>query len=246
MRYLMTFSYDGSKYHGYQKQLVGNTIQNTIENALYKIAGNQNIFIHATGRTDAKVHAYNQKAHFDLSFEILPDKLKHSLNSLLPNDIYIKKVEIVPDTFHARFDIKKKEYIYKLNMGEYNPLEKDYVCQWNKELNVKEMQKAIVYLKGSHNFKSFTKANNDILDYQRTIIEAQIQYIPDHNQLLFIFIGTGFLRYQIRNMVGTLLEIGEGKKRAQEINVILKALDRKRAGITAPACGLYLKDVYYE
>lgn len=245
MRYLITFSYDGSKYCGYQKQPKEKTIQETIETTLTKIAHNKPVSLHASGRTDAGVHAYNQKAHFDYDFEIPIDRFKHSLNSLLPKDIYIKKIEVVDKEFHARFDVKRKEYIYKLNMGEYNPLEKDYVCQWNKKLNVEEMKKAISYLVGTHNFKSFTKGS-DYKDYERTIIEANIIECQSPDLIMFVFSGTGFLRYQIRNMVGTLIEIGEGKRTSSDIIIILEEKDRRKAGITAPACGLYLKDVFYQ
>lgn len=246
MRYLMTFSYDGSKYLGYQKQLKGNTIQNEIEKALFKIAGNKPISIHASGRTDAGVHAYCQKAHFDLETKISKEHLRYALNCLIPNDIYIKKIEQVNSDFHARFCVKKKEYIYKLNMGEYNPIEKDYICQWNKQLDIIEMARALKYLEGTHNFKSFTKANAR-QDYVRTIVRTNlIRETKNKNQITFVFVGTGFLRYQVRNMVGTIIEIGEGKRKSRDMIEILNAKDRKIAGITASPVGLYLKDVYYE
>ena len=133
MRYFMTFAYDGSKYKGYQVQPKEKTVQGEVEKALKKINGGKRVVIHASGRTDAGVHAYNQKAHFDLDMKnITPEKLKDGLNSLLPKDIYIKHIEIVPDDFHARYNVKAKEYIYIINMGEYNPIEKDYVYQYNK------------------------------------------------------------------------------------------------------------------
>ena len=118
MRYLITFSYDGSVYKWYQKQPKTKTIQGEIEKVLRKINGSKAVKIHASGRTDAGVHAISQKAHFDLKKEIDPDKLKHSMNSLLPGDIYIKDIEVVSDIFHARFNVKAKEYIYKINMDE--------------------------------------------------------------------------------------------------------------------------------
>lgn len=244
MRYLMTFSYDGSEYNGYQKQINMKTVQNEIESALKKINGNQTISIHASGRTDAGVHAWNQKAHFDMEKNIQVDRLRHSLNCLLTGSIYVKKIEEVSRNFHARFDVVSKEYHYQLNMGEYNPIEKDYVCQWNHELDLEEMKEALQTLVGEHDFQSFTKAGDLHEDYVRTIYKAELQ-MNSFNHITFVFIGSGFLRYQIRNMVGTLLEIGEGKRKAKEMKEILEAKDRRKAGITAPACGLYLKDVYY-
>ena len=130
MRYFITFAYDGSKYKGYQKQPDEKTVQGELEKALTTINGGEEVCVHASGRTDAGVHALNQKAHFDLDMKhITPEKLRDGLNGLLPKDIYIKNVEVVSDDFHARFNVKAKEYVYKINMGEYNPIEKDYVYQ---------------------------------------------------------------------------------------------------------------------
>ena len=158
MRYFMTFAYDGSKYKGYQKQPKQKTVQGEIEKALKTINGNKKVDIHASGRTDAGVHALNQKAHFDMDTKMSLDKIKSALNSLLPGDIYIKNIEEVDDDFHARFNVKAKEYVYKINMGEYNPIEKDYVYQCNKMLDVAEMERALKYLEGTHDFKSFVYA----------------------------------------------------------------------------------------
>ncbi len=246
MRYLMTFSYDGSKYKGYQKQLRERTIQGEIEKALKTINGRKAISIHASGRTDAGVHAINQKAHFDLTMNITPEKLRKAMNSLIPNDIYVKNVEIVDDDFHARFSVKAKEYIYIINMGEYNPIEKDYIYQCCKKLDVVEMERALKYLEGTHDFKSFTKTTNEKNDYVRTIVQTNLfRDIKNVNEITISFLGTGFMRYQVRNMIGVLLEIGEGKRKSEEIIDILAAKDRRRAGKTANPEGLYLKDVLY-
>ncbi|CCY28105.1 MAG: tRNA pseudouridine(38-40) synthase TruA [Candidatus Faecisoma sp.] len=246
MRYLITFAYDGSKYKGYQKQPRVKTIQGELERALKEINNDKQVDISASGRTDAKVHAYNQKAHFDLDIKITCDKLKQALNSLIPGDIYVKSVVEVKDDFHARFNVKAKEYIYKINMGEYNPLEKDYVYQYNKRLDLVEMERALKYLEGEHDFKSFSKTDDEKEDYVRTIIQTNIiREIKDVNHFTISFLGTGFLRYQVRNMVGLLIEIGEGKRKSEDILEILEAKDRRKAGITAPGEGLYLKDVFY-
>lgn len=246
MRYLITFAYDGSKYKGYQKQPRVKTIQGELERALKEINNDKQVDVSASGRTDAKVHAYNQKAHFDLDIKITCDKLKQALNSLIPGDIYVKSVVEVKDDFHARFNVKAKEYIYKINMGEYNPLEKDYVYQYNKRLDLVEMERALKYLEGEHDFKSFSKVDDEKEDYVRTIIQTNIiREIKDVNHFTISFLGTGFLRYQVRNMVGLLIEIGEGKRKSEDILEILEAKDRRKAGITAPGEGLYLKDVFY-
>ena len=246
MRYLMTFSYDGSKYSGYQKQPKKKTIQSEIEKVLKKINSEQKVDIHASGRTDAGVHALNQKAHFDMDAKMSTDKLKYSINCLLPKDIYIKDIKEVNDDFHARFNVKAKEYVYKINMGEYNPIEKDYVYQYNKKLDAVEMERALKYLEGTHDFKSFTKADEEKNDFVRTIVQTTfIRDLKNVNSIQISFLGTGFLRYMVRNMVGTLIEIGEGKYKSEDIISILEAKDRRKAGITAPPEGLYLKDVFY-
>ena len=243
----MTFSYDGSKYKGYQKQPKVKTVQGELEKALKTINGGTKVDVHASGRTDAGVHALNQKAHFDLDMKhITPEKLKDGLNSLIPKDIYIKHIEVVSDDFHARYNAKAKEYIYKINMGEYDPIEKDYVYQYNKKLDVAEIERALKYLEGTHNFKSFTKTDDEKEDYTRTIVQTNlIRNMKNINKITLSFLGTGVLRYMVRNMIGTLIEIGEGKRKSEEIIEILKAQDRRKAGKTASPEGLYLKDVLY-
>ena len=243
MRYLMKFSYDGTNFFGYQKQNDKRTVQGEIERVL-NIISNEKISISSSGRTDALVHAVNQYAHFDFETGMSCDQIKRALNSLLADDIYIKDVKIVSCDFHARFDVKSKEYVYKINIGEYDPLSRNYIYQYNCNLNIEEMKKAIKLFEGLHNFKSFTKCNLNILDYDREIYETKIECVD--NIIILTFKGDGFLRYMVRNMVGCLIEIGEGKRKVQDIITILKSEDRTKAGKTAPACGLYLKDVYYE
>lgn len=244
MKYLMTFSYDGTNYEGYQIQGNKKTIQKTIQDELTKINSNKSVNISASGRTDKGVHANNQKAHFILDKRINPNILKNSLNKLLPNDIYIKDIIKVNDCFHARFDVIKKEYIYKINMGEYNPIEKNYIYQYNKPLNIDNIKKAIIFLEGTHNFKAFTKIDEEKETYVRTIYN--IELTNKLNIITLKFIGNGFLRYMIRNIVGTLINVGEGKIEPDKIKDIIESEDRKKAGSKAPACGLYLNNVYYE
>ena len=247
MRYFIKFSYDGSKYSGYQKQPRLKTVQGELEKALKKINSNKSVSIVASGRTDAGVHAYNQSAHFDLDTDIICSKLKQALNSLIPEDIYVKNVYEVDDEFHARFNVKAKEYIYKINMGIYNPIEKDYVFQYNKKLDIPEMERALKYIEGTHDFRSFVKIDEEKDNYVRKIIQTSlIRDLKNVNVITISILGTGFMRYMVRNIVGMLIEIGEGKYKSEEIIHILEVKDRKQAGICAPACGLYLKDVYYD
>lgn len=242
----MTFSYDGSDFKGYQKQPRGRTVQGELESVLKKINGDKSVSVVASGRTDAGVHALNQKAHFDLNMEQDIDKLRHSMNSMLPDDIHVKQLEEVGENFHARFDATGKEYIYQINMGEYNPLERKYVYQHSKKLDVVEMQRAMKYLEGTHSFRAFTKVDEEKDDYVRTLSQTNLlRDLKDVNKIVLVFIGTGFMRYMVRNMVGTLIEIGEGKRRSEEIIDILKSEDRTQAGHTANPEGLYLRNVFY-
>ncbi len=242
MRYLITFSYDGSKYFGYQKQKGVNSVQEDLEKVL-SLINNKPVSVCASGRTDAGVHANGQCAHFDIDINITLDKLKNALNGLLNGNIYVKSVVEVPDTFHARFDVKQKEYIYKINTGEYSPIYKDYIYQYCKPLDVDSMKTAIKSFEGEHNFKSFTKANVETNNFVRTIYSTAIT--KDNDIITIKFVGNGFMRYMVRNMVGFLIEIGEGKRNISDVNSVLLEEDRTKAGKTAPPEGLYLNKVTY-
>lgn len=242
MRYLITFSYDGSKYFGYQKQKGVNSVQEDLEKVL-SLINNKPVSVCASGRTDAGVHANGQCAHFNIDINITPDKLKNALNGLLDGNIYVKSVVEVPDTFHARFDVKQKEYIYKINTGEYSPISKDYIYQYCKPLDVDSMKTAIKSFEGEHNFKSFTKANVETNNFARTIYSTAVT--KDNDIITIKFVGNGFMRYMVRNMVGFLIEIGEGKRNISDVNSVLLEEDRTKAGKTAPPEGLYLNKVTY-
>ena len=242
----MTFSYDGTNFNGYQKQPRKRTVQKEIEDVLKEINDGKSVSIYSSGRTDAGVHAINQKAHFDMNIKITPDRLIRGMNSLLPSDIYVKKIENVDDNFHARFNAIGKEYIYKINIGEYNPIERNYVYQYCKKLDVAAMERGLKYLEGTHDFKSFVKTDEGINDYVRTISQAILSRdAKDINKLVITFVGTGFLRYMVRNMVGLIIEVGEGKRKPEDIINIFESKNRRVAGKTAPSCGLYLRNVFY-
>lgn len=240
----MTVSYDGSKYHGYQKQPDMTSVQEKLEIILTAINSNNFVSISASGRTDSGVHALNQKIHFDLDKSLDVDKLKYSINKMLPSSIYVKNIDKVSDDFHARFNVKRKEYTYKINLGEYNPIECEYVYQYNNILDIEKMKEASKYFLGEHNFKSYTKGCEDKESYTRTIYDIKLE--QNNDILSIVFVGSGFLRYMVRNMVGTLIEVGENKMEPKFIQQIIEAEDRKESGICAPACGLYLSNVYYE
>lgn len=243
MRFLIKFSYDGTNYAGFQKQKGLNTIQGKMEEALAIINNGKKTNLHATGRTDKKVHALCQYAHADIEVNITENKLKRALNSNLPEDIHVIETKIVEDSFHARYNIKKKEYHYIINMGEYNPLERNYVFQYNHSLNVEAMKKAINYFIGEHDFRAFVTENKEKENCIRSISKADI--IRNKEKLIIVFEGDGFLRYQVRNMVGILIKVGENKIEPNQIETILESKDRTKSGKTAPAEGLYLVNVEY-
>lgn len=244
MRFLLKFSYDGSRYFGYQSQPGLKTIQDCLENAIYKVNNNIKRSVHSSGRTDKGVHATNQYAHVDMDINISTKKLKRALNSNLPDDIHIIDTYIVDDDFHARYNVLSKKYEYYINLGEYNPIEKDYVFQYNYTLNVNKMQEAIKVFLGEHDFRAFVTESKEKENCIRTITSAYIEQI-DNNKIKFTFEGNGFLRYQIRNMVGILIKVGENKISTEDVEKILLSKDRSKSGKTAPANGLYLVNVIY-
>ena len=243
MRYLITFSYDGTNFNGYQRQEGLRTIQEEMENALKYINGGKATTLNSSGRTDKGVHALCAKAHVDMDVEITPYKLMRAMNSNLPSDIHVINTEEVDKDFHARYMVKEKEYQYKLNMGEYNPIERNYVYQYCKKLDVDKMKEAIKYFLGTHSFKSFTPNKDKRENYIRTINYVNIS--EKNNIITFTFRGNGFIKYQIRNMVGYLIRVGEGKKKGEDIPKILEKEDRRMASITAHSEGLYLTNVKY-
>ncbi len=240
MRYLINLKYNGSMFYGYQIQKNKETVEGEIERVLSKIL-NEKINTIASSRTDRGVHALNQYCHFDYDKNINVKKLTHSMNSMINDGIYIKSIKKVNDDFHARYNVLKKEYIYKINMGEYNPIEKDYVLQYCKSINKDLLDKFISIMSGKHNFKSFT-SDKDNNNYERDII---VDYKISNKVLYLRFYSSGFLRYMIRNIVGLLLEINDGKKTLDDIKYIFDSKDRCSLGKCVSGCGLYLNKVEY-
>lgn len=243
MRFLIKFSYDGTRYCGYQSQPGLATIQDQLESALKRINNGQKTVFTSTGRTDKGVHALCQYGHADLSVNITEHKLKRAMNSNLPDDIHVIDTKIVPDDFHARYNVKSKEYKYYINLGEYNPLDRNYVFQYNYKLNVEKMQDAINVFVGTHDFRAFVTDNKEKENCIRTITSATIT--QKGNLLVITFSGDGFLRYQVRNMVGLLIRVGEDKISTKDVEKILESKDRTTSGKTAPPEGLYLTNVIY-
>ena len=243
MRYLINFSYDGSKFHGFQRQEGLKTVQGKIEKALTDLDKNK-VSIHASGRTDKGVHAKNQYAHFDLEKNVKLYNLKKYLNSSFDGEIYIKSVENVSSDFHARYNVKSKTYSYYINMSEFNPMEKDYVYQLCKKLNISLMEKASKCLLGEHDFRSFATDSND---KDNTIREINSINFEDENNILKVtFNGNGFLRKMIRNIMGILIEIGLEKEKESYLENILNSKKRKGNLKCAHPEGLYLEEVKFD
>ncbi len=243
MRYKITFSYDGTNFNGYQVQPKLRTVQECLEQAVSFLNKQTYTQVTSAGRTDKGVHAMAHVAHFDLSINNSLEKIKRGLNSNLPEDIHIIDVEKVSDVFHARYCAKKKEYIYKINLGEYNPIDRNYVYQYNKELDIEAMSKAIKYFEGEHDFTSFVSSEDIREDKVRTIYKTNIKRNKDLLEISFI--GNGFMKYQVRNMVGLLISVGEHKKEINDVEKIINNKNRSQKFKTAAACGLYLKKVWY-
>ena len=242
-RYLINFSYDGSNYNGYQKQKGLNTIQGKIEDALEYINNHKYTKFTSSGRTDAYVHAINQYGHADIDVDITEYKLKRALNSLLPEDIYVKNTKIVDDNFHSRYDVKKKEYIYLINIGEYVPTRRKYEYQLCKELDIDKMNRALEYIKGTHDFQKLSSNEHKQKNTIRNIYNVKLTKKGDQIQLSIT--SNGFLKYMVRIIVGILIQIGLGKYDEDEFKKILEGKCKKNYKKIAPPEGLYLKNVKY-
>lgn len=243
MRYKITFSYDGSKFNGYQKQKgINNTIQGKIEEALKSINNGTSTKFTSSGRTDKGVSAYKQVGSCDIGVDITPYKLKRAMNSLLPDTIHIIDALEVDDDFHPRYMLKEKTYVYKVNTGEYNPIEKDYVCQLCKKLDINLLKKEIKDFIGEHDFTAFCSTQDRKENCVRTIFDAYIK--EDGNYVYFTFKGNGFLKYMVRIMCGYLISVSLGKTKPNNIKTYFKTKEKVTTK-TAVATGLYLEDVKY-
>ena len=245
-RYKLTIAYDGYKFHGFQRQNNQRTVQGVIEKALEKMTKGQHIDIVGSGRTDAGVHALGQVIHFDYPGEIPAENMLRAINSLMPLDVIVKSSEIVDENFHARFGVQRKTYQYRVDCGHYtDPFKRFYTGHYPYPFEIKKIQTALQDLIGEHDFTSFAASGGVIEDKVRTIYEAKVQYVESENELIFEFTGNGFLYNMVRILVATLLEIGNGRRDEHDFLRLFKIKDRQEARGTAPASGLYLKQVFY-
>lgn len=242
MRYRMDFSYRGTDFYGYQVQDNKRTVQGEIETYLSKIL-NTFIRIYASGRTDRGVHALNQVATFDYDKDLECEKLRNSLNKLLPLDIHIKSINKCNDDFHARFSALGKQYIYLMAMKENDPFKNQEVFFSLKKYDIFLIKQAMNLFLGTHNFKNFC-TNKEEESYEETIYDFTLK--NDEEYLTFSIIGTGFKRYMVRMIIGTVLAYSLKKISLEEIKNKLDTEERNNVSFKAPPEGLYLKEVYYD
>ena len=253
---LLTIAYDGTDFSGWQRQPGSRTVQGELEQALSVICA-QPVQIDGTSRTDAGVHALGQRATLRGSFAIPAERIPYAVNGLLAGSgpygigpIRVLAAQEMPEGFHARFDAVGKTYRYCLRTGPAPDLfERNRAYFLERPLNVSAMEEAARSLIGTCDFKSFQAAGgNPVPDTVRTITGCTWDERPDGSggqQITFEVTGTGFLYHMVRNIVGTLVEIGQGKRPPEEMQTILAAQDRTKAGHTAPPQGLFLKQIYY-
>jgi tRNA pseudouridine38-40 synthase len=250
----LTIQYDGTEYAGWQVQPNEKTVQGMIENILKKLAPDSSRLL-ATGRTDAGVHALEQIACFRTDVTHSPDTIKKALNAQLPNDIVILEAAYCNQSFHPRYDANKKIYSYTICTDQIiSPFLYRYTWNAHYRLNISEMEKASLPLVGRHDFSSFQAAGCAAKDPVREIISIEIRKKKSMsfmnsairgNFLTISVEANSFLRHMVRNIVGTLVEVGRGRIKSDDMENILGSRDRTMSGPTAPAQGLFLHKVFY-
>ena len=250
---LLTIEYDGSGFHGWQRQPKVRTVQGELERVLTHVCGVP-VAINGTSRTDAGVHALGQRASFKGDYGIPADRLVLAANNLLAGgmnsqrgvgDVRIIAAEEVPDDFHARFSSRGKLYRYIIrNCTDVDIFQRNYCYQVRQPLDVEAMMDAAAYIEGTHDFKCFQAAGGQEKETTvRTIHSLNIR--RESENVIIEVSGDGFLYNMVRIILGTLTEVGLGKKRPEDVRNIIESRDRQKAGHTAPAEGLYLVEIYY-
>jgi len=239
----LTLEYDGTYYHGWQKQPGLTTIQGTIETALSRLT-QHSIQVYGAGRTDAGVHALGQVAHFSPPVPFQPEVWIRGLNAILPEDIVVRSADPVSDSFHARFSAKGKIYAYWIhNAPQRSPFHRQTAWHLPRPLDLKKMRAAAKRLLGEHDFTSFCAAAGEAENRRVDLREIRIE--QSGAEIRITVQAPRFLQYMVRNLVGFLVEVGKGRRLGKEVPSILDAKDRRQAGPTAPAHGLFLIRVDY-
>lgn len=242
----LTIEYDGSRYDGWQrlgKHSGQTTIQGKLEEVLTKMTG-EPIELIGSGRTDAGVHAYGQVANFHTNTQMKCYEIKHYLNRYLPRDIAVFDVKEVDERFHSRLNVKSKTYVYRIAIGEVpSVFDRKYTYYCFDRLDVAAMERAAAYLVGRHDFKAFSSIKKTNKSTVREIYSIDIE--KDSQEIKIFVHGNGFLYNMVRIIAGTLMEVGKGERRPEDMRRILSSLDREQAGPTAAAQGLLLQEVEY-
>jgi tRNA pseudouridine38-40 synthase len=240
----MILAYDGSRYQGWQSQKTGETIQQRVEERLRMIL-QEPISVIASGRTDAGVHALGQVCHFRTGSRLAVDVIRKGLNALLPEDIFVREISQVDADFHARYRAKGKVYEYRiLNRDDRDPFQRHHAWHVRAPLDVAKMSECLSTLRGTHDFSSFRSSGSGNINPVRTICRAEIGR-GEGGILRVVLEADGFLRHMVRNIVGTLVEVGLGRIDPSGFQAILGARDRRRASSKAPPQGLFLVEVRY-
>jgi tRNA pseudouridine38-40 synthase len=241
----LIIEYDGTNYHGWQRQAAEPTVQAEIEQALSAMT-RSDITLIGAGRTDAGVHALGQAAHFRCETRLDPEAILKGLNSLLPPDIVICDCRLVAEDFHARFDAQSKIYRYRiLNRAARAAVGRSYSWFIHRPLDVRAMQQAAQFIVGRHDFKAFESSGSPRAHTVRHVLAAEWIEAQEQGLLTFQIEADGFLRCMVRNIVGTLVATGLGKIPPADVATILASRDRRRAGATAPPQGLFMVAVNY-
>lgn len=241
MRYFIELAYNGSKYHGWQNQPNAITVQSKLELALSTLLSDD-IAVVGAGRTDTGVHAKHLVAHFNTEVNLKISDLIYKLNSFLPNDIAIYSIYKVKPNVHARFDAVARTYHYYISTSK-NPFLSGLAHEFYLPLDVDLMNEASKILLNYNDFQCFSKKHTDVKTYNCNIWKAEWTEKP--NELIFEITADRFLRNMVRAIVGTMIDIGQGKITIEQLHNIIKSKDRSNAGFSAPACGLYLTKVTY-
>lgn len=243
--YKLVLEYDGSRYDGWQKQKsTTQTIQGKLEAVVERMLSRP-AEIHGSGRTDAGVHAIAQVANFHGDTEMSPKEIRTYLNHYLPEDIRVKTVELAGERFHSRLLAVEKTYLYRIETGQKKPVfERKYLYGLGRSLDVEAMKRAASFLIGEHDFRSFCSNKRMKKSTVRSL--SSIEFEQQGTCLAIRYTGNGFLYNMVRILTGTLIEVGVGERRPEDMKEILKALNREAAGFTAPPEGLFLESVRYE
>jgi len=239
----LVIEYDGKGFNGWQKQPNKLNIQGEIEKAIFELTGEQ-VDIYASGRTDAGVHSLGQVANFKMSNNMPIEKIAYAINSKIKKSIVVKEAYEVEERFHSRYSCKGKKYKYIINNSlQGSAIYRGLEYHMPQKLNINEMKKAIKYFEGEHDFSGFKCSGTSSKSSIRTIHKADI--VQEKEKIIIELTGNGFLYNMVRIISGTLLDVGLGKIKPEEIEDIINSKDRSRAGKTLPAHGLYLVEVYY-